>query len=145
MGLASLQDGMTIRVSQTRMLSIVRPYVLEVSENEGKPDVGEAVVAALNSVYKTCNNDAARKIRAHVHNDFLLWVKALDDKGELERLLSNDPWNMQPAEVNSTTADLRETVKSLSDVTKYHRSVRWRNTMRQILTGLARRQPTDKV
>lgn len=145
LGLASLKDGMSIRTAQSRMLSIVRPYVLQVAENEGKSSVGAAVVAALNSVYKTCNNDAARKIRAHLHALFLKWVKSLDDEGKLEPMLTDGPWYMPASEVSGVAVDIRDGIKVLSNITRFKRSQAWRNAMRRLLDELASRKPGSQV
>lgn len=144
-GLSSLQDGLTIRNAQSHMLALVRLYVCEVAENEGKSDVGAGVIAALRSVYKTCNHDAGRKIRPPLQNSFLSWVQTQDKDRKFEVLLTGGPWYMSDIDVDSFMADLRAHIIKLSTDKGFNRADAWRTTMHECLLDLAKRKPSSQV
>lgn len=145
LGLASLQHGLHLRLSLTKMLSFIKPYIIEVADNEGKSDRGAEAVATLNYMYKACNFDAGRKIRPHIYSDLLNWVKARDAAGKLTGTLTGEPWNLPIGEASSFVADLRTGVAALSDPKRFARAAQWRNAVNTTLTELAARQPGSKV
>lgn len=127
------------------MVGIVKQYVSEVTKNEHKPDVGAEINAALKWVYKACNHDAGRKLRPPLQSHFLAWVMHRDKDNHIEQLLANDTWNMPTSDITRFMADLRDTIATLSNATKFKRADTWRNAMQQSLVEMASRPPASQV